>query len=90
VLPRTRLADDALRTVPALLACRGAEITGTFRTKGTRDQAWSAPGQTGPPPGYIIGISAGQSYRTSSPVTVRPISIRWISDVPSKMVKIVD
>jgi hypothetical protein len=23
-------------------------------------------------------------------VTVRPISIRWISDVPSKMVKIVD
>jgi hypothetical protein len=28
------------------------------------------------------------SYRTSSPVIVRPISIRWISDVPSKMVKI--
>src|SRR5271170_3419432 len=29
-------------------------------------------------------------YRTSSPVTVRPISIRWISDVPSKMVKILE
>jgi hypothetical protein len=28
------------------------------------------------------------AYRTSSPVTVRPISIRWISDVPSKIVKI--
>jgi hypothetical protein len=28
------------------------------------------------------------AYRTSSPVTVRPISIRWISLVPSKMVKI--
>jgi hypothetical protein len=27
-------------------------------------------------------------YRTSSPVIVRPISIRWISDVPSKIVKI--
>ena len=27
-------------------------------------------------------------YRTSSPVTARPTIIRWISDVPSKMVKI--
>jgi hypothetical protein len=27
-------------------------------------------------------------YRTSSPVTARPTSIRWISDVPSKIVKI--
>jgi hypothetical protein len=36
--------------------------------------------QTGPPPGYRIGISAGQGYRTSSPVTARPSSIRWISD----------
>ena len=38
----------------------------------------------------MIGISAGQRYLTSSPVTARPISIRWISDVPSKIVKIVD
>jgi hypothetical protein len=49
-------------------------------------------GQNGPSPGYTIGISAGRvrslAYRTSSPVTVRPISIRWISDVPSKIVKI--
>jgi hypothetical protein len=29
-------------------------------------------------------------YRTSSPVTARPMIIRWISDVPSKIVKIVD
>jgi hypothetical protein len=29
-------------------------------------------------------------YRTSSPVTARPMIIRWISDVPSKMVKILD
>jgi hypothetical protein len=27
-------------------------------------------------------------YITSNPVTVRPISMRWISDVPSKIVKI--
>jgi hypothetical protein len=32
--------------------------------------------------------TAGQErYRRSSPVTVRLISIRWISDVPSKIVK---
>ena len=36
----------------------------------------------------MVGISAGQRYRTSSPVTARPISIRWISLVPSKIVKI--
>jgi hypothetical protein len=35
-----------------------------------------------------VGISAGHSYRTSSPVTARPMIIRWISLVPSKMVKI--
>jgi hypothetical protein len=28
------------------------------------------------------------SYLTSSPVIARPISIRWISEVPSKIVKI--
>jgi hypothetical protein len=30
----------------------------------------------------------GSGYLTSSPVTARPTIIRWISDVPSKMVKI--
>ena len=33
-------------------------------------------------------ITAGQRYLTSNPVTARPMIIRWISDVPSKMVKI--
>jgi hypothetical protein len=42
----------------------------------------------GRPPGSTIGISAGQTYRTSNPVTARPMIIRWISDVPSKIVKI--
>ena len=33
-------------------------------------------------------VSAVQSYRTSSPVMARPMMRRWISEVPSKMVKI--
>ena len=40
------------------------------------------------PSRYILGISAGQRYRTSRPATALPISIRWISEVPSKIVKI--
>ena len=35
----------------------------------------------------LAGVLAGQRYRTSSPVTARPMSIRWISEVPSKIVK---
>jgi hypothetical protein len=38
--------------------------------------------------GWSMPPSRHKSYRTSSPVTVRPISIRWISDVPSKIVKL--
>jgi hypothetical protein len=34
--------------------------------------------------------TAGQAYRTGSPVTARPMIMRWISLVPSKMVKIVE
>jgi hypothetical protein len=33
-------------------------------------------------------VLAGQRYRTSSPVTARPMIMRWISEVPSKMVKL--
>jgi hypothetical protein len=29
-------------------------------------------------------------YRTSSPVTAPPMIMRWISDAPSKMVKLVE
>jgi hypothetical protein len=35
-------------------------------------------------------VFAGQNYRTGSPVTARPMIMRWISEVPSKIVKIVD
>jgi hypothetical protein len=41
-------------------------------------------------PVFSAGRGRSLAYRTSSPVTVRPISIRWISLVPSKIVKIVD
>jgi len=66
------------------------ETTGTIRINRTREGAAPLTSGTALLPRSTIGISAGQSYRTSSPVTARPISIRWISDVPSKIVKIVD
>jgi hypothetical protein len=36
----------------------------------------------------IVDHHSRSGHRTSSPVIVRPISIRWISDAYSKMVKI--
>ena len=40
-------------------------------------------------PRFSFGsVLAAQRYLTSSPVTARPMIIRWISLVPSKMVKI--
>ena len=33
-------------------------------------------------------VPAGQGYLTSSPVTARPMIMRWISEVPSKIVKL--
>jgi hypothetical protein len=32
----------------------------------------------------------GGYYRTSSPVTALPMIMRWISDVPSKIVKLLE
>ena len=32
----------------------------------------------------------GGYYRTSNPVTALPMIMRWISDVPSKIVKLLD
>jgi hypothetical protein len=45
------------------------------------------PGFTGPFKFRTSAKICGY-YRTSSPVTALPIITRWISDVPSKMVKI--
>ena len=39
-------------------------------------------------PSYVVGALAAQGYRTSRPVTARPMIMRWISEVPSKMVKL--
>ena len=41
-------------------------------------------------PSRLGAFSAGQSYRTSSPVRARPMIMRWISEVPSKIVKLSD
>jgi hypothetical protein len=85
--------DLALRVKPehAAIAARlwPSVETPTVRTDRPRRGRLAAE-WNGPSPRSAIGISAGQGYRTSSPVTVLPISMRWISDVPSKMVKIVD
>jgi hypothetical protein len=59
-----------------------------IRVNRTADRAAPLPGGTALAPESIPRISAGQSYRTSNPVTALPMIIRWISDVPSKIVKI--
>jgi hypothetical protein len=43
-----------------------------------------------PGDGGHSAVFAAQDYRTSSPVTARPMIMRWISLVPSKMVKLSD
>jgi AcrR family transcriptional regulator len=64
------------------------ETTGTIRTNGTREGAAPLPhGRARPHPWYL-GRTAAQRHRTSNPVTARPMIIRWISEVPSKMVKL--
>jgi hypothetical protein len=55
-----------------------------------KDKAAPTLQWNGPSPGYTIGISAVLGYRTSNPVTARPMIIRWISLVPSKIAKIMD
>jgi hypothetical protein len=72
-------------------SARGLETTGDNRHHSdNKDMRTGGPTMqwNGPPSGSPIGITAGQRYRTSSPVTARPMIIRCISDVPSKIVKI--
>jgi hypothetical protein len=76
---RPRDAEDEAR--------KRRETTGTIQVNWTRARP-PLPSRTTSPSGSKLGITAGQSYRTSRPVTARPISIRWISLVPSKMVKL--
>jgi hypothetical protein len=72
-------------------SARAPEMTGNNRhdpgkpdtRRGRLAAEWN-----GPSPWVNDRYIRTQRYRTSSPVTVRPISIRWISLVPSKMVKI--
>jgi hypothetical protein len=48
----------------------------------------SKAGKARPEPSTGSSDAASSPYRTSSPVTARPMITRWISEVPSKIVKI--
>ena len=63
------------------------EITGTFRTNGTGGRPVHSRADR---PAFRVHhrYIRRSGYLTSSPVTARPMIIRWISEVPSKMVKI--
>jgi Berberine and berberine like len=70
---------------PGLRSVPGRETTGNNRhDSDKRDlrRGHPTPPWDGAPSMHSLGKTAGQHYRTSSPVTVRPISIRWISDAP--------
>jgi len=74
-------------------SARGPETTGNNRHHS--DNADTKTGHATPEWGGSPSVlrsrkTAGQIYRTGSPVTARPMIIRWISLVPSKIVKIVD
>jgi len=39
---------------------------------------------------FVLQFECDQGYRRPRPVTARQMSIRWISEVPSTMVKLSD
>jgi hypothetical protein len=63
------------------------EMTGTFRTIGTQS---GSPHSAVKRPAFRVNDRniCRSDYLMSNPVTARPMIIRWISDVPSKIVKI--
>jgi hypothetical protein len=67
--------SDGSGTWPGIREVHGGYIPGPS-ARDVKSPADPAPGPEAP----------AQRYRTSSPVATRPISIRWISDVPSKIV----
>ena len=74
-------------------SARGPETTGNNRHHSDNTDTRTGrltPEWGGPPSVLRPRKTAGQAYRTGSPVTARPMIMRWISLVPSKMVKIVE
>jgi hypothetical protein len=67
--------------------CR--EITGMLRTSRTRERPHHS-GVEWPAFDAANTYNHSSGNLTSSPVTDQPMIIRWISDVPSKIVKILD
>jgi Family of unknown function (DUF6444) len=90
---KERQSSERQRREISTDSARGLETTGNNRNdsgkRHTRRNRLARP-RHGLSPRYTVGIFPGQRYRTPSPVTARPMIIRWISLVPSKMVKIVD
>ena len=75
--PSWRSAARAGPAGPSLSVSEAADLA---------SRQWQAP-KAVPGPAHL-DKTTGRRYRTSNPVTARPMIIRWISDVPSKIVKI--
>ena len=83
-----RAETDSPGAGPGTALCRAsAQVTPVFGTHNTRTGR-PTPGRNGHAPRVNDRYTSRSAYRTSSPVTARPMIIRWISDVPSKIVKI--
>ena len=65
----------------------GPMVPGMTETSNRHDVTITAGRDGGHLPN-LAEFARSQGYRTSRPVTARPMMRRWISEVPSKMVKI--
>jgi len=82
----------ALQLDPARATAQPAATRKSHKTVPPRNPAAASGGHRVRPPRPLDnrGLHGCGYYRTSSPVTALPMIMRWISDVPSKIVKIVD
>ena len=79
---RPSLMGGAARVRPGIEQVRGRFTQGSSCVY----PGWRPP--VAHSPLRLPGVLAAQRYRTSSPVTACPMIMRWISDVPSKIVKL--
>ena len=88
--PRAEIGLDHKPAGISTDSARDPETTGTNQhISGNTDTSTADPLWRRRPASRVNDRYIRRSgYRTSSPVTARPMIIRWISDVPSKIVKI--